>query len=590
MVRGLEVGLVGRDVDVIDGVDLTIRPGEIVGLVGESGSGKTTAGTALLGYARAGAAIVGGELDVAGHELRELSPTQVRNIRGVDVAYVPQDPSSALNPSIRVGRQLRELLDLHDIGTPEERDRRIREILPEVGLPGTDEFLARYPHQMSGGQVQRVALAMVFLPRPQVLVLDEPTTGLDVTTQGRVLATLAELCERFSVAALYVTHDLAVVASIADRVAVMYAGRVIEQGVTRDVFSSPSHPYTRALLAAIPHLHRAFALKGIPGSTPAPGRRPSGCRFHDRCRFVAEECTTIDPPPVDLGNGHEARCLRIAELPPWDPDDRVVADTAPDRVREPLLSVSDLEVSYGRSTVVRDVSLDLARSEIVALVGESGSGKTTISRCVGGLHGDWRGRISLDGVELAPTARARTVEQRKRIQYVFQNPYQSLNPRRTIEQILLRPLALFGVARGRQARDRAAALLESVQLGPGVLSMRAGGLSGGERQRVAIARALAAEPDLLVCDEITSALDVSIQASIIDLLEGIKRERGISMLFVTHDLALARSVADRMLVLQHGRLVETGLTAQILDHPQGPYTQELISHTPQLAAAFSDGG
>ncbi|WP_284284906.1 oligopeptide/dipeptide ABC transporter ATP-binding protein [Arsenicicoccus piscis] len=352
----------------------------------------------------------------------------------------------------------------------------------------------------------------------------------------------------------------------------------------------PSHPYTRALLAAIPHLHRAFALKGIPGSTPAPGRRPSGCRFHDRCRFVAEECTTIDPPPVDLGNGHEARCLRIAELPPWDPDDRVVADTAPDRVREPLLSVSDLEVSYGRSTVVRDVSLDLARSEIVALVGESGSGKTTISRCVGGLHGDWRGRISLDGVELAPTARARTVEQRKRIQYVFQNPYQSLNPRRTIEQILLRPLALFGVARGRQARDRAAALLESVQLGPGVLSMRAGGLSGGERQRVAIARALAAEPDLLVCDEITSALDVSIQASIIDLLEGIKRERGISMLFVTHDLALARSVADRMLVLQHGRLVETGLTAQILDHPQGPYTQELISHTPQLAAAFSDGG
>ncbi|GMA21499.1 hypothetical protein GCM10025862_42530 [Arsenicicoccus piscis] len=305
---------------------------------------------------------------------------------------------------------------------------------------------------------------------------------------------------------------------------------------------------------------------------------------------MAEECTTIDPPPVDLGNGHEARCLRIAELPPWDPDDRVVADTAPDRVREPLLSVSDLEVSYGRSTVVRDVSLDLARSEIVALVGESGSGKTTISRCVGGLHGDWRGRISLDGVELAPTARARTVEQRKRIQYVFQNPYQSLNPRRTIEQILLRPLALFGVARGRQARDRAAALLESVQLGPGVLSMRAGGLSGGERQRVAIARALAAEPDLLVCDEITSALDVSIQASIIDLLEGIKRERGISMLFVTHDLALARSVADRMLVLQHGRLVETGLTAQILDHPQGPYTQELISHTPQLAAAFSDGG
>lgn len=708
VVDGLRVGLVGRGIDVVEDIDITLTPGKILGLVGESGSGKTTAGTALLGYARSGAVIDDGTITVAGHDIRALTMDQLRAVRGVDVAYVPQDPSSALNPAIRIGDQLRELLDLHNLGDPGERDGRIREILPEVGLPASDEFLARYPHQLSGGQVQRVALAMVFLPRPKVLVLDEPTTGLDVTTQGKVLATLDALCERFDVAALYVTHDLAVVATIADRVAVMYAGQIVELGPAREVFNNPAHPYTRALLRAIPHLHTPFQLTGIPGRAPSPGNRPPGCRFNDRCEFAIDPCREAVPALVDVsgaappgrhrppapaaearvaeapvgeargaqapvaearvaetphadargaeapvadapvgeargaqapvadarvaetphteargaeatvadarvaeapvvearGDGaasaaeagrhrapdappdatHTARCIRIAELPAWDPSDRVVADTDPEGERDLILSVENLQVYYGAAHVVHDVNFDLAKREIVALVGESGSGKTTISRCVGGLHKEWDGTIALGDEPLAAGARRRSNEQRQRIQYIFQNPYQSLNPRRTVEQILLRPLALFGIATGKEARKRAAGLLESVVLSESTLKLKAGSLSGGERQRVAIARALAARPQILICDEITSALDVSIQGSIAEMLTRIKNEHGISMLFVTHDLALVRSIADRVIVLQRGRVVESGLTARVFDHPEQDYTRELVSHTPTLDA------
>ncbi|MFV0452779.1 MAG: ABC transporter ATP-binding protein [Propioniciclava sp.] len=578
----LSVGLPARGVSVVENITVSLDPGEILGLVGESGSGKTTAGTALLGYARTGAAIDGGEITVAGHAIREMTPGEVRRIRGITIGYVPQDPSSALNPAIRIGKQLRELLDLHAIGTPAERDERIREILPEVGLPNSEEFLRRYPHQLSGGQVQRVALAMVFLPRPKVLVLDEPTTGLDVTTQAMVLSNLDELCEHYRVAALYVTHDLSVVASIADRVAVMYAGEIVEIGPCEQIFTRPSHPYTRALLNAIPHLREPYALTGIPGRTPAPGWRPTGCRFHDRCAFADEVCSTTEPDDVAVSDGHTARCLRIDALPAWDPSDRVMADTDPARDRNVILTVDALNVYYGRTQVVHDVSFDLAVQEVVALVGESGSGKTTISRCVGGIHDQWDGTVALDGTALAAGARRRSSRERQRVQYIFQNPYLSLNPRRTVEQILVRPLELFGIAHGRAARERAAQLLNDVQLGEGTLSLRTNRLSGGERQRVAIARALAAEPDILVCDEITSALDVSIQGSITELLSTIKAERHISLLFVTHDLALVRTIADRVLVLQNGRLVESGLAADVLDRPQDPYTADLLAHTPTL--------
>ncbi len=582
-IEDLRIVLTGRDnVDVVDDIDLVLRPGEVVGLVGESGSGKTTVGTSLLGYTRAGAAIEAGKILFEDKDVLELPWQQVRKLRGEEIAYVPQDPAAALNPSIRIGKQIVELMELRGLGTAETRLQGARDGLAEVGLPNDDEFLRRYSHQLSGGQVQRVALAMAFLPKPKVLVLDEPTTGLDVTTQGMVLRTMGELCRTHGVAALYVTHDLAVIANIADRVAVMYAGQIAELGDRDTIFTQPMHPYTRALLDSIPHLSQARALTGIPGRTPAPGARPGGCRFHDRCAYAIEECAAGVPALEELKPGHEVRCIRARDIGHWDIARGTVSDSDPDKPREIILDLSDLRVFYGRTEVVHGVSLDVGRAEVVALVGESGSGKTTISRCVGGLHKEWTGSITFEGDELQKGSRQRSATDRKRIQYIFQNPYLSLNPRLTIEQIVKRPMELFGIASGKEATQRVIELLDQVALGPAVLKYQASRLSGGERQRVAIARALAAEPDVLVCDEITSALDVSVQGSIVALLEELRKSRGISMLFVTHNLALVRSIAARVQILSEGRLVESGSVVEVMDSPREEYTKRLLANSPRI--------
>ena len=582
VVQDLGVDLTGKDVDVVDDIDLVLKPGEVVGLVGESGSGKTTVGTSLLNYSRAGAFISSGKVLLEGRDVLGMTWQEVRKIRGEEIAYVPQDPASALNPAIRIGKQIVELLQLRNIGTAESRLQGARDGLAEVGLPSDDEFLSRYAHQLSGGQVQRVALAMAFLPKPKVLVLDEPTTGLDVTTQAMVLETMAELCRTHGVSALYVTHDLAVVANIADRVAVMYAGQIVELGPRDAMFKNPSHPYTRALLDSIPHLSQARALTGIPGRTPAPGARPSGCRFHDRCAFVIDACKESVPELQPVAAEHDVRCIRANEIGTWDISRGTVPDADPDKPREVILSVDHLSVYYGSKQVVYDVSFDLAKAEVVALVGESGSGKTTISRSVGGLHKDWTGTITFDGDELSKSARQRDAVNRKRLQYIFQNPYLSLNPRLTIEQIVKRPMELFGIAKGKEATDRVVDLLDQVALGPRMLKYQASRLSGGERQRVAIARALAAEPDVLICDEITSALDVSVQGSIVALLEGLRQQRGISMLFVTHNLALVRSIAARVEILQAGKVVEAGSVVTVMETPREEYTRNLLSKSPRI--------
>ncbi|RYU15091.1 ABC transporter ATP-binding protein [Nocardioides iriomotensis] len=582
VIEDLGVTLTGRPVDVVDDIDLVLRPGEVVGLVGESGSGKTTVGTSLLGYSRAGALISSGRVLLEDRDVLTLPWKEVRKLRGEEIAYVPQDPASALNPSIRIGKQLVELQELRGIGTAESRLEGARAGLAEVGLPNDDEFLKRYAHQLSGGQVQRVALAMAFLPKPKVLVLDEPTTGLDVTTQKMVLDTMAELCRTYRVSALYVTHDLAVVANIADRVAVMYAGQIAELGPKDTIFANPAHPYTRALLDSIPHLSQARALSGIPGRTPAPGARPDGCRFNDRCAFVVDRCRQEVPALRTVAPDHEVRCIRVEEIGTWDINRGTVPDADPDKARDVIMSVEGLDVFYGRKRVVHGVSFDLAKGEVVALVGESGSGKTTISRSVGGLHKEWTGTIRFEGRELAKSARSRSVEDRRRIQYIFQNPYLSLNPRLTIEQIIKRPMELFGIAKGKQATDRVVELMEHVALGSGMLHYQASRLSGGERQRVAIARALAAEPDVMICDEITSALDVSVQGSIVALLEGLRQQRGISMLFVTHNLALVRSIAARVEILQAGHVVESGSVVTVMDTPREDYTRTLLSNSPRI--------
>jgi peptide/nickel transport system ATP-binding protein len=569
-VTGLRVQLDRGGPDVVDEITFEVFPGEVLALVGESGSGKTTVGTALLAHARRGARIVGGSVDINGTELLGQPANVSRRRRGSDIAYVPQDPTASLNPVLRVGYQIREVLDVHD--APDDRDERVREVLDEVALPSDNSFLRRYPHQLSGGQAQRVVIAMAFALRPKVLVLDEPTTGLDVTNQAHVLATVKDMCERHRVATVYITHDLAVVAELAHRVAVLYAGQIVELGGKEDVFAAPRHPYTRALLAAVPSVTEARVLTGIAGHAPAPGRRSTGCRFHDRCDYRTDECATTEPPVVTV-DGVLTRCLRSDHVR-RQPTAAATSVPVAENTRENVLEVTNLTAWYGRQQVLHEVGLTIPENGCVALVGESGSGKSTLSRCIGGLHTDWAGAITFDKTQVPH--HNRSPELRKRIQYVFQNPYLALNPRMTVNEIIRRPLVLFGQA------TSVAELLDQVSLPAETGRLLPARLSGGERQRVAIARALACEPDLLVCDEVTSALDVSVQASIIALLDNLRKTKGLSMLFVTHNLALVRSIATETVVLAEGRVVESGRTDQVLDTPKADYTRTLLANTPHL--------
>jgi peptide/nickel transport system ATP-binding protein len=582
-VRDLRIELIGRDADVVDEITLEIEPGEVLGLVGESGSGKTTVGMALLGHVRRGGRVGGGAVVIDGRDLSGLDASGLRGLRGGTVAYIPQDPGTALNPALRLRTQLREMLDAHGGGSGAERDARLRETLEEVALPSDDAFLARYPHQLSGGQQQRVAIAMAFACRPNVIVCDEPTTGLDVTTQARVLQTVRELCRSHSVAALYVSHDLAVVAELADRVAVMYAGRIVELGTRDQLFGAARHPYTRRLLRAVPDLEGKRAVVGIPGFAPLPGRRPDGCFFEPRCELATDKCRSAFPPAFEFEAGHRARCYHADEAVREVPVEGGVEDVHVEREPELALAIRKLDAHHGERHTLFEVELEVHRHECVALVGESGSGKTTLARCVAGLHKDFTGAVCLGSEELPPAARSRSAEARKRIQYVFQNPYASLNPRRTVGQTIARQLELF-FPRQKDMGRRVGESLERVALSASAAEAYPDELSGGERQRVAIARALAAEPDLIVCDEITSALDVSVQAAIIDLLRELRTEMGLSLLFITHNLALIRTIADRVAVMTEGRIVELGPTTQVLERPSAPYTQQLLANTPSIAA------
>jgi peptide/nickel transport system ATP-binding protein len=583
-VRDLRIELVGRDADVVDEITIAIEPGEVLGLVGESGSGKTTVGMALLGHVRRGGRVGGGAVVIDGRDLAGLDASGLRGLRGGTVAYIPQDPGTSLNPALRLRTQLREMLDAHAGGrSDEERDARMREALEEVALPSDDTFLARYPHQLSGGQQQRVAIAMAFACRPNVIVCDEPTTGLDVTTQARVLETVRDLCRSHSVAALYVSHDLAVVAELADRVAVMYAGRIVEAGTRDQLFHAPRHPYTRRLLRAVPDLEGKRAVVGIPGHAPLPGRRPEGCFFEPRCSLATEECRREFPPAFEFEQGHRVRCYHaeesLREVPVEGAPEGLSVHSEP----ELALAIRGLNAHHGTRATLFEIELEVHRHECVALVGESGSGKTTLARCVAGLHKDYTGAVCLGDEELPPAARSRSAASRKQIQYVFQNPYASLNPRRTVGQTVARQLELFFPGHKDMGR-RVGECLERVALSSSAAAAYPDELSGGERQRVAIARALAAEPALMVCDEITSALDVSVQAAIIDLLRELRTSMGLSLLFITHNLALIRTIADRVAVMTEGRIVELGPTAQVLERPSAPYTQQLLANTPSIAA------
>ncbi len=591
-VRDLQVEIASTGTSVISDVSFELERGEILGVVGESGSGKTTVGLALLGHARPGLRIAGGSVLLGDRDILTLGEEQRQRLRGSVVSYVPQDPASSLNPALRVGLQLREVIEAHSRDRGSNHSERIAEMMREVALPDDRAFLKRYPHELSGGQQQRIGLAMAFANRPRLIVLDEPTTGLDVTTQAHVLSTVRELATLHHVAALYVSHDLAVVATLARRVAVMYAGRVVELGSADELFESAGHPYTRRLIGAIPRLTGGRSLLGIPGHAQSPGSRPPGCSFAPRCSLRIAQCEVALPELRPIGPGHTVRCIR-AELVISGQQSRVgdpIEMPAAGEEDLPALRLADVVATYGRNEVVHSVSLSLAAHECLALVGESGSGKTTIARAIAGLHRGWTGTISLGGAELQTAARHRSRDARRRIQYIFQNPYGSLNPRQTVGQIVEQPLRVFGVASGREADQRVAEMLERVSLTAAYARRYPDQLSGGERQRVAIARALVCDPTVLVCDEVTSALDVSVQAAIVELLGNLQRELGLSMLFITHNLPLVRSVAQRVAVLSQGNIVEVGEVGQVLVDPGQPYTRQLISDTPSLETAIADVG
>lgn len=572
-------------VEVVREVSFALNPGEILGLVGESGSGKTTVALALSGHTRRGLHIADGKVSLGNDDITSMLPQQLRQVRGRRIAYVAQDPASALNPALKVGRQLAEVLRAHAGALGRQgRDERMAEVIRDVRLDRGRDVLGAYPHQLSGGQQQRVMLALAFACRPEVIVLDEPTTGLDVTTQRHVLDTVRNLCEAYGVSAVYVSHDLAVVGELVGMVGVMYAGRMVEYGPTDDVFSAPCHPYTRGLLRAAPSPKRARLLEGISGQPPRPGQWPQGCAFAPRCGIAVPQCTVTFPPITPCpGPGHMARCYRADFVPagaaPILHLDRTQRDEG-DSV--PALRVTKLVAAYGSTIVVKNASFDVRRRECLAIVGESGSGKTTLARCIVGLHTDWSGDLQFEGAAIPHGVSKRPLAQLRAMQYVFQNPYASLNPRRTVGQSLEQPLRHFFPLRSAERRRRIEAALSDAALTSRFTDRYPGELSGGERQRVAIARALVVEPELLICDEVTAALDVSVQAEIMELLRRLQTEHGLAVMFITHNLALVRSVAQRVIVLREGEVVESGETTRLLDAPQDDYTIRLLDDAPKL--------
>ena len=586
-VEGLRIVLDPSGVDIDDEVSMVIHRGEVLGLVGESASGKTTVGTSLLDYQRRGAKIAGGRVEIDGQDILAMDPAALRGIRGGAISYVPQDSSAALNPALRIGTQLMEILEVHGFGSSQaDREARLKQMMEEVLLPSDRQFLRRYPHQLSGGQQQRVAIAMAFANRPKVIVLDEPTTALDVTTQAHVLDTVRDLTKSYGVAALYITHDLAVVSNLADRIAVMYAGRVVEVGTRDELFDDGHHPYTRKLLGVHPRHHRRARPARHPRLGAAPGAATSGLRVHPALR-LGDRQVQRDVPAGRRGEPRPSRALlalpggRGARRRDRHPAARQVAlgsprtgDAGHQRPRRDRLLPEEGDAARHQRQPQR-AALPVARraSRGPARRPWPGASPACTSTRSSATSTSWASRWRA-------TLAAGRATTRQAIQYIFQSPYSSLNPRKTIAQILSQPLKVFFDLSRDEMEARMVKALEQVALDSSLLSRYPDQLSGGERQRLAIARSLAAEPTVLICDEVTSWLDVSVQAAIIELLAALQRDMGLSMLFVTHNLALVRSISQEVAVMNDGRIVEYGLVDAVLEDPQADYTKKLLSDTP----------
>ncbi len=576
--RGLSVGYrIGDRLTVaVSDLSLALAPGRIVGLAGESGCGKSTLALALAGYRTPGSAILGGGVSFGETDMTNATAERLRELWGAGIAYLPQDSSTALNPALRIGGQFTEVLRTHlGLGGREARERAAG-LLARAGIRDPALALARHPHELSGGEQQRVALALAISCQPEVLILDEPTTGLDGRTQAHVVALIAELTRELETATLLISHDLVLLATVCDELLVMYAGVLVERGAAKAVYHDPRHPYTAALVAAIPTIASEAPPRGLRGSAPLEAP-PDRCAFSDRCPSAVAEC--LRPIELSRVGEREVRCIGAPAPAAAEP-----APATERRRATALLRATGLHWSYGRTPALEGLSFELASGRVLGVAGESGSGKSTLLRALAGLI-PAAGAITLAGRRLAPLVRGRSRSELRSIQIVFQNPDSTLNPRHTVFAALSRPLKLFrDELLPIRRRAEAAEMLERVELSSELLDRLPHELSAGQRQRVAIARALIARPQLLLCDEITSALDLSAQAAVLELLRELRRERQLALVFVSHDLGLLRHIADDLIVLERGAERERGPALEVLRNPRARYTRELIAALPDPGA------
>jgi peptide/nickel transport system ATP-binding protein len=587
----------GEPVRAVDGIDLEIRRGETFAIVGESGCGKTMTALSLMRLLPETGRIVSGRIELSGLDLLGLPEAAMRTVRGRRIAMIFQEPATSLNPVLSIGTQIGEVLERHTELRGARLEERVLALLDSVGIPDAAHRAEEYPFQLSGGLKQRAMIAMALAAGPDLLIADEPTTALDVTIQSQVLELLRELQKKNGMAILLITHDLGIVAQMAHRVAVMYAGQIVEVADRERFFAAPQHPYSRKLFEALPGGRRGAELAVIKGQVPPLTAEFRRCRFTERCEFAFDRCAAEAPGWTRIAAGHEVRCfLRERERAgPVQPGEAGAAEGAAAQGAG-LLAVRDLKVHFpirkgllkrivGHVKAVDGVSLEVRSGRTLGLVGESGCGKTTVGKAILQLIRPTAGEVQFDGAELTRMRGAALRARRRDFQIIFQDPYASLNPRMRVAEILSEGMAALGVEDNAAARARRVAeILDQVGLARDSVDRYPHEFSGGQRQRIAIARALAVRPRLIICDEPTSALDVSVQAQILNLLKSLQRELGLSYLFITHNIAVVEYLAHEVAVMYLGRIVERGTVDEVLREPKHPYTQALLAAVPRIEA------
>ena len=599
-------------VHALSGVDLHVNPGETLGIVGESGSGKTMTALSLMGLLPQGGSVSSGQIILDGQDLTKLALKEKRKLRGTKVGMIFQDPLTSLNPTMKIGLQVCEPLRVHEKLSKKEAFERAVEILKRVGMPRPEVVINNYPHQLSGGMRQRVMIAMALVCKPRILIADEPTTALDVTTQMQILDLIDELRDEYQMGVILITHDLGVVAGHTDRVAVMYAGRIVETAPTKTLFTEPKHRYTSSLMAALPERALAAGTKlfSIPGAPPSLTNLPVGCRFAARCLWATNECRAGYPDlsgddthtfscfhPVQKGD--ESPAALQAKLDTQKNGNEAGAQQAPLVSSKVLLDVKEASREYesagsgffkrdkGVVSAVDRVSITVKKGETYGLVGESGCGKSTMGRLIAGLERPSGGSIELDGRDLATLKGRDAVTIHRDVQMMFQDSYAAMDPRMRIDQILAEPMSIQKTGNARQIAERIMEIIEQVSLTEEILDRYPHEFSGGQLQRIGFARSLTLAPDLIVADEPVSALDVSVQAQVLNLMKDLQAELGLSYLFISHDLAVVQYMADRIGVMYLGRIVEEGPAKEVVENPKHPYTKALIDSIPVPDPEFS---